>query len=410
MVARRIAGKIIGSLGLPIVFAYGPEWGSENGQALSPVFQQPILDDLRAGAPQEAGLSPSVLDSVSMMMRRAVADSVFPGAVLLVARRGLVALHQAFGNLGYGDWAQPAPLNAIYDLASVTKVVATTTGCMILYERGLLDLDAPLQAYLPDFVGDKKEQVTIRHLLTHCAGLVPFRLYFKEKNSAEEILNTIMQERLEYLPGAKTAYSDLDFILLGKVVETLSEAALDKFCEENIFLPLRMKDTFFRPPASVLSRLAPTEFDSWRGRLAHGEVHDENAFALGGVSGHAGLFSTARDLAAFLQMLLNGGVYKSLRLLKPDTILEFTRRQNVAPGSSRALGWDTADGQNSAGKLVSARAFGHTGFTGTSVWVDPEQEMFVILLSNRVHPSRLNAKLLKFRPIIHDAIMRAVIH
>ncbi len=409
-VAPLIVVKIIGSVGLPIIFAFGPEWGNEKEQARSPVFQRPIIEDLRTGAPQEAGLSPSVLDSVSMMMRRAVADSVFPGAVLLVARRGIIVLHQTFGNLGYGALAQPTPLNAIYDLASVTKVVAATTACMILHERGLLDLDAPAQNYLPDFAGEKKDQVTVRRLLTHCAGLAPFRLYFKEKNSAEEILAAIMQEQLEHLPGAKTAYSDLDFILLGRVVETLSGVTLDKFCEGNIFLPLRMKDTFFRPSTPVLSRVAPTEFDPWRGRLTHGEVHDENAFALGGVSGHAGLFSTARDLATFLQMLLNGGVYKGARLLKPETILEFTRRQNIAPGSSRASGWETADGHNSAGKRMSARAFGHTGFTGTSVWADPEQEMFVILLSNRVHPSRRNTKLLKFRPLIHDAIMRAVIN
>ncbi|MEK7254388.1 MAG: serine hydrolase, partial [Bacteroidota bacterium] len=260
-----------------------------------------------------------------------------------------------------------------------------------------------------EFIGEKKEQVTVRHLLTHCAGLVPFRLYFKEKSSAGEILQPILNEPLEYPTGSKTSYSDLDFILLGKIVEKLSGVRLDTFCAEQIFRPLRMADTFFLPDSSVLSRLAPTEFDAWRGRLVHGQVHDENAHALGGVSGHAGLFSTARDLATFLQMLLNGGKYDDLQLLQSGTVALFTRRQNLVPGSSRALGWDTADGANSAGRLMSERAFGHTGYTGTSVWVDPEKEMFVILLSNRVHPTRANTKILKFRALLHDAIMRAMV-
>jgi CubicO group peptidase (beta-lactamase class C family) len=195
---------------------------------------------------------------------------------------------------------------------------------------------------------------------------------------------------------------------LGKVVDKLSGVRLDAFCTENIFRPLHMADTFFLPDSSYLARIAPTELDAWRGRMVHGQVHDENAHAVGGVSGHAGLFSSARDLATLLHMLLNGGEYDGRRLLKPETISEFVRRQNVVAGSSRALGWDTADGQNSAGHLMSPRAFGHTGFTGTSAWVDPEKDMFVILLSNRVHPARANTKILKFRAIVHDAIMRAI--
>jgi beta-glucosidase-like glycosyl hydrolase/CubicO group peptidase (beta-lactamase class C family) len=363
---------------------------------------------LRAGFPEEAKMNPAKLDSVRWLMQKATRDSVFPGAVLLVARHGLIVLDEAFGKMGYGEFARPMPLNAIFDLASVTKSVATTTACMLLYERGRLDLEAPVQKYLPEFLGTGKEQATIRHLLTHSAGLTAYRRYFLELQTPGEIIKAILTAPLENPPGAKTVYSDLGIILLGKIVEKLSGQTLEAFCREQIFAPLKMSATGYNPPAQFLSRIPPTEFDSWRGRLVHGQVHDENAFALGGVSGHAGLFSTARDLAIFLNMLLNGGASEGGRLLKPETIALFTARQNVVAGSSRALGWDTADGKNSAGHLMRARAFGHTGFTGTSVWVDPEKNMFVILLSNRVHPTRDNQKLLAFRAQLHDAVMKAV--
>jgi CubicO group peptidase (beta-lactamase class C family) len=359
---------------------------------------------LRTGFPEEAKMSAAKLDSVRMVMQDAVRDSVFPGAVLLVARNGLIVMDEAFGKMGYKEFNRPMPLDAIFDLASVTKCVATTTACMLLYEHGLLDLGAPVQKYLPEFVGANKEKITIRHLLTHSSGLTAYRRYFLDHNMPGEII----KEPLENPPGTKTVYSDLGVILLGKIVETLSGQPLDVFCREQIFTPLKMSETSYNPPQQLLSRIVPTEFDSWRGRMVHGQVHDENAFALGGVSGHAGLFSTARDLAIFLNMLLNGGAYEGGRLLKPETIAVFTARQNIVAGSSRVLGWDTADGKNSAGHLMSQRAFGHTGFTGTSVWTDPAKNMFVILLSNRVHPTRNNQKLLSFRARLHDTVMKAV--
>jgi CubicO group peptidase (beta-lactamase class C family) len=341
-------------------------------------------------------------------MRNAERDSVFPGAVLLVARHGLIVLDEAFGKMGYNEYNHPMPLNGIFDLASVTKCVATTTACMMLYERGWLDLDAPVQKYLPEFAGVGKEKVTIRHLLTHSSGLVAYRQYFFDYHTPGDIIKTILNEPLENPPGTKTVYSDLGIILLGKLIEKLSGQPLDVFAREQIFAPLKMNETSYNPPPQFLARIPPTELDTWRGRMVHGQVHDENAFALGGVSGHAGLFSTARNLATFLYMLLNGGAYDGGRLLKPETIALFTSRQNIVEGSSRALGWDTADGKNSAGQFMSPRAFGHTGFTGTSVWVDPEKNMFVILLSNRVHPTRNNQKLLSFRAKLHNAVMKAV--
>lgn len=363
---------------------------------------------LRVGFPNEAGMNASQLDSVRWLMQTAVRDSVFPGAVLLVARNGLIVLDEAFGKMGYNEFNHPMPLNAIFDMASVTKCVATTTACMLLYERGLLDLNAPVQKYLPEFVGPGKEKVTIRNFLTHSSGLMAYRRYFLEFHTPGEVVKTILNEPLENPVGTKTVYSDLGIILMGKIVEKLSGQPLDIFCREQIFTPLKMNETFYNPPAQFLARIPPTEFDTWRGRMVHGQVHDENAFTLGGVSGHAGLFSTARDLATFLFMLLNNGAYDGGRLLQPETIALFTSRQNVVSGSSRALGWDTADGKNSAGSMMSARAFGHTGFTGTSLWTDPEKNMFIILLSNRVHPTRNNQKLLPFRAKLHDAVMKAV--
>jgi beta-glucosidase-like glycosyl hydrolase/CubicO group peptidase (beta-lactamase class C family) len=404
--ATEISGKL--PISIPEYFERGAglKLIAKGAQPLAPL-SMPTLH-LRAGFPEEAHLNAAKLDSVRLIMEKAVQDSVFPGAVLLVSRNGLLVMHEAFGKMGYNEFNQPMPLDAVFDMASVTKCVATTTACMLLYEGGLLDLDAPVQKYLPEFSGANKEKITIRHLLTHSSGLMAYRRYFLDFHTPGEIIKTILNEPLENPVGAKTVYSDLGIILMGKIVEKLSGQALDIFCREQIFKPLKMSETFYNPPAQLLTHIPPTEFDAWRGRLVHGQVHDENAFSLGGVSGHAGLFSTARDLATFLYMLLNGGAYDGGRLLKPETIALFTSRQNVVAGSSRALGWDTADGNNSAGHFMNARAFGHTGFTGTSVWTDPEKNMFVILLSNRVHPTRNNQKLLGFRAKLHDAVMNAV--
>ncbi|MDZ7290563.1 MAG: serine hydrolase [candidate division KSB1 bacterium] len=404
--AAEISGKL--PISIPGYFERGAglKLSATGAQPLTQMIMPPLR--LRAGFPEEVQMNAAKLDSVRLLMQNAVRDSVFPGAVLLVARNGLIVRHEAFGKMGYNEFERPMPLDAIFDLASVTKAVATTTCCMLLYERGLLDLDAPVQKFLPEFLGPGKEKVTIRHLLTHSSGLAAFRRYFADHHAPGEIITTILNEPLENPPGTKMVYSDLGIILLGKIIEKVSGQPLEVFCRSQIFEPLKMNETFYNPPPALLPRIVPTEFDPWRGRVVHGQVHDENAFALGGVSGHAGLFSTARDLATFLQMLLNMGAYENGRLLKPETVALFTARQNLVSGSSRALGWDTADGTNSAGHLMSSRAFGHTGFTGTSVWVDPEKNLFVILLSNRVHPTRSNQRLVSFRARLHDAVMRAV--
>jgi CubicO group peptidase (beta-lactamase class C family) len=204
-------------------------------------------------------------------------------------------------------------------------------------------------------------------------------------------------------------YSDLGILLLGEVLERVTGKELEELARTEVLDPLGMSDTMYRPPPSLKSRIAPTEQDSWRGRLVHGEVHDENAFGLGGVAPHAGLFSTARSLAALAQMMLNGGAYDGKRILNAETIALFTRRVNLVPESSRALGWDTPSEPSAAGKLFSYSSYGHTGFTGTSLWIDPERELFAILLTNRVHPTRENRKIFDLRPAFHDAVQQAVV-
>jgi beta-glucosidase-like glycosyl hydrolase/CubicO group peptidase (beta-lactamase class C family) len=363
---------------------------------------------LRRALPEEAGFDPERLNHVNEVMHSALTDSAFPGAVLLVARDGKIVLEEAYGLMWYGKDAPVMRTDAIFDLASVTKVVATTTAAMILYDRGQLDLDAPVKSYLPRFTGDGRDQVTVRNLLTHTAGLPPFKRFFLQYQSPEKIWEAIYATALEYEPGAQSVYSDIGMMLMAKVVEQISGKPLDTFCREEVFEPLGMRDTYFNPPSTVIRRIPPTEYDRWRGRLIRGEVHDENAYAVGGVSGHAGLFSTARDVAILLQTLLNGGAYGETRLFKPETVSLFVKRANLVEGSSRALGWDTPSPPSSSGRYFSPRSFGHTGFTGTSVWVDRDRQLFVILLTNRVHPTRENNKIREVRPAVHDAVMQAL--
>lgn len=408
---EKISGKL--PITIPNYFQRGEGLTREAISPAPTALARKLAPTLRYGFAHEAGLDPARLDSVRWLMQQAVRDSVFPGAVLLIGRNATIAMHEAFGNLGYGEFAQPMPRNAIFDMASVTKVIATTTASMLLYERGQLALDAPVQSYLPNFTGKDKEKITVRHLLTHCSGLIAFRRYFLDYHTPEEILNVILKEELTYPTGTQTIYSDLGVILLGKIIELVSGKSLDDFCRDEIFAPLRMHETFYKPDSSLLYRIAPTEMDTLtlgrKGKIIHGTVHDENAYTLGGVSAHAGLFSTARDVGMFLQMLLNGGSYGELQLLKPETIALFIKRQEMVAGSSRALGWDTADGKNSAGALMSSEAFGHTGFTGTSVWSDPKTQLFVVLLSNRVHPTRENRRIISFRAKLHEMITRAML-
>ncbi len=348
----------------------------------------------------------AVHDSLVRVLDRAIADSAFPGAIGVVGTRdGLTSY--AVGRI---DWAANAPRpdeRTLWDLASLTKVVGMTTAMMQLVEQDRVELDAPVVRYLPEFAGEGKERVTIRHLLTHSSGLPSWRPLYKEAVAADTAVAIVLATPLDTVPAARMVYSDLGAILLGKVVERVSGEALDAYLARHVFGPLGMTSTMYRPDASLRDRIAPTEFDPWRQRHIRGEVHDENAFMLGGVSGHAGLFSTAADLARFARMMLAGGTLDGMRILRPSTIAQFTAVQD--PGlSHRALGWETPSGQNSAGHRMSARAFGHTGFTGTSLWMDPEAGAFVILLTNRVNPSRQNTRISQVRIALADAVMSAL--
>jgi CubicO group peptidase (beta-lactamase class C family) len=243
--------------------------------------------------------------------------------------------------------------------------------------------------------------------LTHSSGLPSWRPLYKEAVTADTALAIVYATPLDTVPDARMVYSDLGAILAGKIVERVSGESLDVYLARHVTGPLGMTSTAYRPEATLRARIAPTEFDPWRQRHIRGEVHDENAYALGGVSGHAGLFSTAADLARFARMMLNGGIVDGVRVLRPQTIAQFTAIQDPAL-SHRALGWETPSGQNSAGSRMSARAFGHTGFTGTSLWMDPEHGAFVLLLTNRVNPSRQNTRIGRVRIALADAVMAAL--
>jgi CubicO group peptidase (beta-lactamase class C family) len=329
------------------------------------------------------------LEAINRVVQRGIAAGGYPGAAVVVGRRGATVLERGFGRLSWGaSTPHVLPEATVYDLASLTKVVGTTTAIMVLYDQGRVALDAPVTAYLPGFSGGYKDSVTVRQLLTHRSGLPAGRELWRLALTPDEARRYVLDTQLECRPGDCYIYSDLGADVLGMIVESVSGERLDVFLDEHVFRPLGMNDTFFRPADSLKSRVAPTELTPPRGYPLQGEVHDENAYTLGGIAGHAGLFSTASDLAVFAQMMLNGGVYGGTRIVADSTVALFTRRM----AGTRALGWDTcADGENgdrSCGRYLGTRAYGHTGFTGTSMWIDPDRQMFVILLTNRVHAAR----------------------
>jgi CubicO group peptidase (beta-lactamase class C family) len=351
----------------------------------------------------------------------AAVGRAFPGGVLAVGQGGSLVHLKAFGGLSDDPGAPPVAVDTIYDLGSLTKVVVTTTVAMTLLDDGVLDLDARISSFLPAFRGGGKDAVTVRHLLAHSGGLAWWAPLYESTRGKVAYVEKIAAMDLAYEPGTTAVYSDLGIILLGDVLERVADVpSLELLARERVLQPLEMADTGYRPAENERPRIAPTGMDPWRGRVVRGEVHDENAFALGGVAPHAGLFGTAPDLAHLAQALLDGGVYGGRRVVSAATIGLFTERTAV-PGSTRALGFDTASdgssrrssvpgepGYSSAGALLSARSFGHTGFTGTSAWIDPERGLFVILLTNRVHPARGNDAIRAVRSSVADSVVRAV--
>ena len=359
-----------------------------------------VLDGLPVRTPKSVGMSAERLANIDRVVRRGIAAGGYPGAAVVVGRKGAAVWQKGFGTL---SWSKESPAvspeRTIYDVASLTKVVGTTTAIMLLFDEGKIGLDSPVSTYIPEFSGGLKDSVTVFHLLTHRSGLPAGRDLWRIATTPAEARAAVIRTELVCKPGSCYVYSDLGADLLAAIAERVSGVELDKFLEQRVFGPLGMDDTFFRPADSVRARVAPTELTPPRGYPLRGEVHDENAYALGGVAGHAGLFSTAEDLALFAQMMLNGGEYNGTRILADSTVTLFTKRA----AGTRALGWDSGEGGGAgSGRYLSDQAYGHTGYTGTSMWIDPTRDMFVILLTNRVHAPRARRPAKVISDVRHD--------
>ncbi|MFV1980944.1 MAG: serine hydrolase domain-containing protein, partial [Rhodothermia bacterium] len=389
---------------LPITVRGRYEYG--DGIVTSPIA-------IRYGVPEDVGMNSVILSRLDTLLWNAIGDSAFPGAALAVGRGEVIARADGFGYLKYDSEQRITP-KSLFDLASLTKVAATTPAIMVLYERGLIELNEPLATYLPEFGAAGKDSVTVRQILTHTSGLSPFYSFERMGiTTPSGIIDFIAADSLMYKPDSLYRYSDLGMIMLAKAVERITDQEFGAFLAENVYEPLGMHDTGFRPAGGkgIDSTVVPTEVDTvFRMRLVQGEVHDERAWVLGGTAGHAGLFSTAEDLAKYASMLLNGGVGNGVRIFQPETVSLFTTRFPNDIGHTRALGWDTKsdEGYSSAGQFFGPRSFGHTGFTGTSLWMDPDANVFVILLTNRVYPTRMNRKLFSIRPRVADIVFLSI--
>ena len=408
-----------------------------------------------------------VFSSAFAILRDAIDQRAFPAASVAVTQAGNLIARKAFGHFVYeensggasrlgaprpgapllaafarsGDFDSPVTPETLFDLASVTKVIATTTMAAFLYERGLLELDAPVAGTVPEFLADacgeldpRRRDITFRMLLAHSSGLPAYEKLFLKAKSREDLLRAAFTMPLSSDPGTKAEYSDIGFIILGAALERLAEDSLDAFCQREIFGPLAMAHTTFNPSPDMRPKTTPTaderdreecgadtpvrqtpavpvqpsvsqERSTFRHRVIQGEVQDENAYVLGGVAGHAGLFSTAEDVARFAHAMLQGGH----PILRPATVGTFTRRESAPAGTSRAIGWDTPSVPSQSGKYFSPRSFGHLGYTGTSLWIDPERQLSVALLTNRTWPDCSNQTIKEVRPRFHDAIVAALV-
>ncbi|HEX9154091.1 MAG TPA: serine hydrolase domain-containing protein [Nitrospira sp.] len=368
-------------------------------------------------------------DAIQTAMDQAVQDGVFPGAVLAVRVYGAMRCIVVSGRLSSDPPGEPVQASTVYDLASLTKPLVTVTSVLLLVQGGRLRLEDAIQQHLGELGGAPIGQATLRDLLTHSAGLPGWRPLYERLESKryeegrgqpavirQAVLQLIRGEPLIYGRGERSLYSDLGFILLGLAIERVASLTLDQQFQRAVAEPLEARPLLFAPlkatasetakkPSVSLSKIAPTEWDEWRGRLLHGEVHDENAAAMGGVAGHAGLFGTAEAVLAISGAWLRAHRMQS-SILDGELVRTFTKRQSDIPQSSWALGWDTPSAPSSSGSFFSPESFGHLGYTGTSIWIDPQRELEVVLLSNRVHPSRKNDMIRAFRPKIHDLVFK----
>ncbi len=340
-------------------------------------------------------------DSLRSILEHARADSVFPGGIAIIGTRDSVL---ATVTVGTQDWAPSASVSdsTLWDIASLTKLVALTTTMATLVQDGRIALDDTVRRYVPEWRIAGSDGITLRDLLTHRSGLPAFKLFFKQSSGRDAVRALVLATPLDTLPRTRMVYSDLGAIILGIVVEHVTGQPFDVAVQQRVFTPLAMSEAQFNPPASLAPRIAPTERDPWRGRLVHGEVHDENAFAMGGVSSHAGVFASARDMVRFAQAWLGAPRAMGAALLDAATRRTFTTIQD-STFSSRAIGWDTPTGTSSAGTRMTRPAFGHTGFTGTSLWIDPARDLFVLLLTNRVNPTRERQGIAAVRVNVADA-------
>jgi CubicO group peptidase (beta-lactamase class C family) len=345
------------------------------------------------------------------VLHHAIAEKSFPAASIAVTFQGKLVALKAFGRFTYEPESPPVTPASVFDLASVSKVVATTSMAMILYQRGLVDLETPVAAIVPEFAASdsnkdpRRNEVSVHMLLTHSSGLPAYERLFLKAKTRDELLGAAFATQLTADPGAKTAYSDIGFIILTVALERIADESLDRFCQRELFGPLGMAHTTYNPPAGWRDSIPPTSDDrTFRKRIIQGEVQDENASVLGGVAGQAGLFATAEDVATFAHIMLQEGP----TLIRPETVSLFTRRESSPAGTSRALGWDTPSSPSQSGKYFSASSFGHLGYTGTSLWIDPARRLAITLLTNRTWPDCSNKAISQVRPRFHDAVVEAL--
>ncbi|MGI8981736.1 MAG: serine hydrolase domain-containing protein [Pirellulaceae bacterium] len=344
-------------------------------------------------SPAEAGLSAAKLQQIDAIVQEGLDQKKMPGCVVLVGRRDKIVLLKAYGNKRLEPAAEPMTTDTVFDVASLTKPIATATSVMILVDKGKLKLDEPVATYLPDFAANGKEKVIVRQLLIHTSGLIPDNSIKDYDDGADEALKRVLALKLQTPPGERFAYSDMNYVVLGELIKKIAGKNVHKYSQEHIFQPLGMKETTYLPGDVLKHRAAPTQ--QREGKWMQGEVHDPRAYKLGGIAGHAGLFSTAEDLAIYANMMLRRGERGGKRILSEDAWKQMTspnkvparRNKGAEYEGLRGLGWDMKTGYSiNRGESSSPAAFGHGGFTGTAIWIDPEKDLFLIFLSNRVHP------------------------
>jgi CubicO group peptidase (beta-lactamase class C family) len=346
-------------------------------------------------------------DTAFAVLDGAITARAFPATSIAVTHQGKLVALRAFGHFTYDSTSPAATPETLFDLASVTKVIATTTMAMILYQRGLLDLEMAVISIVGEFAGEdpRRDEVTLRMLLAHSSGLPAYEKLFLNAHARKELLGAAYATPLFRDPASHAEYSDIGFIVLGTALERLADESLDRFCQREIFGPLGMTHTTFKPSPELRPSIPPTAYDQiFRHRIIQGEVHDENASVLGGVAAHAGIFATARDVATFAHAMLQGGH----PILRPETIALFTKREASPAGTSRALGWDTPSAPSQSGRYFSADSYGHLGYTGTSLWIDPQRDLSITLLTNRTWPDNKNQAIRQIRPRFHDALIEAL--